>query len=106
MTDLATVTYDGTDTDRLIASDTNPWVEVDGKPVDWTTTTLPRTECPCGEMGHVIVPGVLDGMDSEHGVQRCDTCNTYPGDLDAALALAQLVSGVVKFHADPAPLTD
>ena len=33
----ATLTYDGTLPDGvMIASETNPWVEVDGEPVDWT----------------------------------------------------------------------
>ena len=99
MTDTATtLTYDGTLPDGvLIESETNPWVEIDGEPVDWTTTKLPRTDCPCEENGSVVLPGVLDGMDSPDGVQRCDACGTFDGDLDAALALARLVGGVVKF---------
>lgn len=91
-------TYNGTAIDVMIADRTNPWVEVDGVPVDWTKVDLPRHECPCGENGQVLLSGVLDAMDSETGVQRCDACSTYPGDLDAALGLAALVGGIVKFQ--------
>lgn len=82
----------------LIEEDTDPWVEVNGEPVDWTSSTLPRVPCPCGENGEVVEPGVLDGMNSPHGVQRCDACSTYDGDLDAALALARRVGGVARFY--------
>lgn len=93
-------TYDGHLPDGvLIADGTNPWIEVDGIPVDWTTTTLPRTECPCEEGFSVVLPGVIDAMDTPVGIQRCDACSRFDGDLDAALALARLVNGVVKFDA-------
>lgn len=90
--------YDGTRTDVMIADRTNPWVEVDGVPVDWTKVDLPRVECPCGEQFKVVLAGVLEAMDTPEGIQRCDTCGIYPGDLDAALALARLVGGVVKYQ--------
>lgn len=93
--------YDGTRTDVQIESDTDPWIEVDGVAVDWSASTLPRVPCPCGEGFDVIEPGVLDSMNSVHGVQRCDACSTFDGDLNAALALARRVGGVVKFMADP-----
>lgn len=91
-------TFDGSPSSSLIESGTNPWVEVDGQPVDWVASPLPRQPCPCGEMGRVILAGVLDGTDTPQGIQRCDICSTYVGDLEAALALAQLVGGTVKFH--------
>jgi len=77
----------------LIAPDTDPWVQLDGVPVDWTRANLPRVTCPCGESGQVVLAGVLDGMNTPTGVQRCDSCDTYPGDLDATLALARHVGG-------------
>lgn len=83
----------------LIADGTNPWIEVDGKPVDWTVV-VGKGPCPCGENGDVALAGVLDGMDTADGVQRCDTCGTYEGDLDAALALAELVGGTVHFETE------
>jgi hypothetical protein len=39
-------------------------------------------------------------MDTAEGVQRCDICDIYDGDLSAAQALAALVGGVVKFQAE------
>lgn len=94
-------TYDGHLPDSvLIDTGTNPWVEVDGTPVDWTKSPLARTDCPCGEY-RVILPGVLESMDTPDGIQRCDSCSTYDGDLAAALALAQLVGGVVRFEVAP-----
>jgi len=97
----ATLTYDGTLPDGvLIASDTNPWVEVDGEPVDWTTVDLPRVLCSCDEDHHALVEGVIDAIDSPEGIQRCDSAVGELGDLDAALALARLVGGVVKFETD------
>lgn len=104
---MSTVTYKGIffQDGPMIASDTNPWVEVDGKPVDWTTSTLPQVECPCGE--HLtVVPGVIAPIDTPEGVNRCDAAETFDGDLSAAFALARLVGGVVKYEAaDPADLT-
>lgn len=97
---MTIATYDGSPIVGLIEDGTDPWIEVEGKPVDWTTSTLPRVPCPCGENGEVVLAGVLDGMNTAVGIQRCDACDTYPGDLDAALALARVVGGVVKFHND------
>jgi hypothetical protein len=99
---MATGTYDGTPITAMIANQTNPWVEVDGKPVIWSETGLPRVECPCGENGQVVLASVLDGMDSPEGIQRCDACDIYEGDLDAALALANLVGGTVKYEIEEA----
>ena len=47
-----------------------------------------------------ILPGVLAPMDTIFGIQRCDECQIYPGDLAAARALADLLGpGVtVWFH--------
>ena len=97
-----TLTFTGYDTlsDGVqIESETNPWVEVNGKPVNWTTSTLPRVNCPCDEDHAAIVPGVIDSMDTDEGIQRCDAADVFEGDLDAALALARVVNGTVKFSA-------
>ena len=103
MTNLATETYDGTPTDSLIANDTNPWVEVNGEPVDWSTYDGPQAACPCEDFHDAPVPGVIAPMDTEEGINRCDAAAVFDGDLDAALALAQLVGGVAKFYVhDPA----
>ena len=100
---MSTATFTGWPIPGLIEDGTDPWVEVDGTPVDWVASQLPRTSCPCGESGQVVLAGVLDGMNTPQGVQRCDSCDRYPGDLDAALALAQLVGGQVKYQARDDP---
>jgi hypothetical protein len=87
----------------MIAEGTNPWVEVDGEPVYWPAVDLPRIPCPCGAGFEVIEPGVLESMDSPRGVQRCDACSTYDGDIEAAVALARRVGGVVRFVAEVDP---
>ena len=91
-------TYTGAPTGSLIADGTNPWVEVAGEPVDWTVYHGPRAECPCGDGHDVPVPGVIAPIDTADGVNRCDAAQLFDGDLDAALALARLVGGVVKFE--------
>lgn len=57
---------------------------------------------PCDSCADL--PGILP---TESGpriyVERCDACDLYAGDLDAAYALAQLVGGTVTFYQyDPA----
>jgi hypothetical protein len=47
----------------------------------------------CGEDDHV--PGILYGCDTDHGIQRCDSCDWYDGDLGAAAALARRFPGAV-----------
>jgi hypothetical protein len=80
-----------------IASGTNPWVEVDGEPIDWMTRPTDRrrtSDCDqCGE----ILDGVIEAMDTPEGIQRCDQCQVYDGDIEAAEALARLVGGTVKW---------
>lgn len=56
--------------------------------------TMTQAEC-----GHDTIPGVLTGVNDNHGVQKCDECSVYPSDLDAALALAKLVrGGTVRYY--------
>lgn len=92
------VKYAGPDDDRVIASDTNPWIVVDGKPVDWMEPGIQvavRESTDCEDCG--LIPGVIEAMDTPEGVQRCDTCQRYEGDLFAAQALADHVGGEVWF---------
>jgi cytochrome b involved in lipid metabolism len=92
------VTWVGPDDERKIADQTNPWVEINGEPYDWTKFIGPRLVDPCGEGFLVVVAGVLDAMDACEGVQRCDACQRFEGDLYAAAALAELVGGTVRFE--------
>lgn len=50
------------------------------------------TLCGCGPL-----PGVLAPFNTPDGLQRCDECQSYDSDLDAALALAVWVRGEAKF---------
>ena len=70
-----------------IAAGTNPWIH-DGSGAVVTLETMSSViageDCNCGP-----IPGVLAPMDTDIGVQRCDECELYPGDLEAAAALAR-----------------
>lgn len=72
----------------IIARGTNPWVELDGVPIAYSPS-MQREGGPCGLPIHVV-PGVLN-MDDNEGLQRCDECDLYPGDLEAAAAVAKTV---------------
>lgn len=85
----------------FIASGTNPWVEVDGKPVDWLAIDLrlyDRAGNDCDGCGNVV-PGAIEAMDTPEGIQCCDECLRIEGDLEAAQALAEIVGGTVHFFA-------
>lgn len=95
--------YDGTQLSGMfIADGTNPWIEVAGEALTWPHDALPvAQDNDCDQCAGEPLPGVLTGMDDDAGIQRCDSCERYAGDLDAAHALARLVGGVVKFEQDP-----
>lgn len=103
---MADVTYNPAAPDRrLIADGTNPWVEVPTRTgsivVDWSQSTLagdPDNDCD-GCAGGPL-PGVIAPMDTEIGIQRCDTCQRFDGDLAAADALARIVGGVARFETE------
>lgn len=112
-------TFDGTyDDNALMVPGTDPWVEIDGVPVDWTTCncgsgpntplSLHASICSrraadrpnaCETCAGEPVAGVIAPMNTREGIQRCDECERFEGDLDAALALARLVGGTVKYVA-------
>lgn len=100
---MTTETYTGQPATALIASGTNPWVEVGGIPVDWTTAQHPAAANDCDQCAGSPVPGAIPAMDTPEGIQSCDLCQRAGGDLDAALALARLAGGVAKFTAAPRP---
>lgn len=84
LTEYAEVEWLGSES-AVIESETNPWLQwPEGGPIDLTPYIGgPGPDCPdCGG----LLSGVLN-MDSVFGIQRCDTCEKYPGDLDAAKAL-------------------
>lgn len=52
----------------------------------------------CGECE---IRGILAPWDSTIGINMCDECDAYEGDVHAALALASLVpGGVVRIYVD------
>lgn len=57
---------------------------------------LQRCECEGDIIPGVHHPAAANGVIAS--VERCDTCERYPGDLDAALALAAVVGGEVWFQ--------
>lgn len=95
-------TFDGTYADfTLIASGTDPWVEVDGKPVDWVAKNLPTDpDNDCESCADMPISGVIAPINTREGIERCDECKRFEGDLDAAFALAKLVGGAVKYETD------
>lgn len=77
--------WDGSE-GAVFESETNPWVkDPSGVAISFTESNMLG---PCGEMIHFI-PGVLAPMDTDEGIQRCDACEIYPGDLEAARAVAK-----------------
>lgn len=85
----------------VIESETSPWITApDGSVVSFLTSDLLLTGGGgCMEDIHFI-PGVLAPMDTDEGIQRCDACNIYPGDLEAAAAVAKIYGPgfTVWFH--------
>lgn len=79
------VQWTGSET-AVIESETNPWIkDPSGIPISFASADVTG---PCGEAIHFI-PGVLAPMDTDEGIQRCDQCELYPGDLEAARAVAE-----------------
>lgn len=81
----------------VIESETNPWIKgPDGIAIKF----LPGFHNGlCGEGIH-WGPGVLAPMDTDEGIQRCDACDLFPGDLEAAAAVARIYGPgfTVWFH--------
>lgn len=88
----------------VIESQTNPWLEGSDGPIQLDVLIGTLGEHPghalndCSDCGGLL-PGVLN-MDTEYGIQRCDSCNVWLGDLDAAAALrdAYFPDAIVWFH--------
>jgi hypothetical protein len=83
--------YDPTDIDVMLASETDPWLQrPDGSEVDLEPHLAPLAVGDCGECrGGFFAP--TDNGPTGQGIELCDACNKFPGDLDAAVALAALI---------------
>ena len=84
-------------TDVALLAEEDPWVETAEGMVDWINdidgdVLLPAPTDPaeCPETCHA---GILVACNDEYGVQRCDQCQVYDGDIEAAIALANIVGG-------------
>jgi hypothetical protein len=87
---LVKVQWTPGDYDTLIASETNPWVQADGEPVDLAGYSIAtRADCDCTGDGF---EGVILAMDTREGIQRCDTCGKFESDLDAAQHTAEVLT--------------
>ena len=78
----------------VIAIHTDPWLQdaETGDPVDLHpfAPTDPRPlrldDCECLEWA--IIPGVFAPCNDQYGIEAHDDCRAFPGDLEAAEALA------------------
>lgn len=76
----------------LIARETNPWLQVNGEPVDLTgIDTGTPADCDCCNDGGAYA-GVILAMDTSHGIQMCDMCGKFEGDLEAAQHAAEVLT--------------
>lgn len=80
----------------MLADTTDPWLQrPDGAVVDLEPFTALLSPGPCGEDCSAGIFAPTGNGPTEQGIERCDQCATYEGDLDAALALAVIVAHVV-----------
>lgn len=96
--DYAETQWDGSAT-AVVESESDPWVkDPTGIAVSFPTPA-PGERGACGELGHFI-PGVIAPMNTAEGIERCDACGTFEGDLEAARAVAESLGPgyTVWFH--------
>lgn len=76
----------------FIASNTNPWLQVDGQPVNLSgLDNGASVDCDgCNDRG--AYAGVILAMDSNDGIQMCDSCGKFTGDLEAAQHAAEVLT--------------
>jgi hypothetical protein len=92
----------------VIAGTTNPWIEEADSD---TALDLEQVALSIGQLNNsgqcygcynCILEGVIEAMDTPEGIQRCDNCDVFEGDLEAAQALADALTefgnGAVKHY--------
>ncbi len=101
--DEPVVEWTGSETAK-IARHTNPWLQYGDKPIDLLSMQAivrPRlvNHDDCDQCGNLL-RGVIEAMDTDAGIQRCDQCQAYEGDLQAARALrdAWFPRATIWFH--------
>jgi len=84
----------------MLAPETDPWLQrdYDGSVVelDRLMKHVPRGPV-CGECAGGWFAPTGNGP-TEHGIERCDECDLYPSDLDAAVALAARLPNVTVWY--------
>ncbi|WIB65365.1 hypothetical protein [Curtobacterium sp. MCBD17_040] len=84
----------------VIARETDPWLrDANGQDINLARFSKHPVDGPCGERIHAI-PGVLAPWNG-NGVERCDMCGLYEGDLEAATALAASIGPDVTVWYEP-----
>jgi hypothetical protein len=73
------------DDDTLVG---NPWLEYLDRKANLIDLFESEPRRGCESCSLSPIPGILIAMDDDYGIQRCDLCARYPGDLEAAQALA------------------
>jgi len=88
--------------DAVLAPETDPWLQRDDGSIvelERLMKHLPRGPV-CGECAGGWFAPTSNGP-TEQGIERCDECAVYPGDLDAALVLAGRLGPHVSVGFDP-----
>lgn len=78
--------------DVMLADQSDPWLQhPDGSVVELLPHLAPLTPGPCEDdcSGGFFAP--TGNGPTDQGVERCDQCDLYDGDLSAAVALAALI---------------
>ena len=85
----------------MLADQSDPWLQrPDGSIVTiaWHLVLVSTGEC--GDCrGGFFAP--TENGPTDQGIERCDECNVYAGDLDAALALAALIGPDITVWFEP-----
>ncbi len=93
--------YDGAPLapDAYIAPDSDPWLQdaatgerVNLQPFTPTPRDTDPGDCECA--ASAILPGVFAPCNDDYGIEAHDECAAFPGDLEAAAALAAYLSTV------------
>lgn len=104
LTEYAEVEWLGSE-EAVIESETNPWLKDEaGNEIDLAQEVdsgrILISGAGCYSCCDSIMPGLLAPHGSPSGIERCDNCATYDGDLQAAAALRDELfpEATVWFH--------
>ena len=97
---MSAVQYTGGD--ARWADQTDPWLQYpDGSVVTTIELHLAHMALgPCEECHGGFFAPTGNGP-TEHGIERCDACDLYEGDMEAAVALAAVIGPEVTVWFEP-----